>query len=147
MGKLVLFLIVSAFMQVALFLFASSGSGGYESGTLIGNDNSSTALTSLFTNPSDLANNPLFSLILSSFGQVVAISLFVGSLLFRNERFLFIGMAFVFLSFIFPIVNMWSFLAAQGFAGPISFFICSLFMAPIIMMAIGVVIDFAQGKD
>ncbi|HEY9703377.1 MAG TPA: hypothetical protein V6C58_13075 [Allocoleopsis sp.] len=147
MGKESIFLLLGAFTQIALMLFGGSGIVSTNPGILIGSENGSSTVTDIVARPDLWYENPLFTFFQNSFGQfLVAGALLVGALFFRNERVIYLGIAAVFLTFIIPLINLWQFLAGQGFGGPASFFICSIFVSPFIVMGIGVILDFSQGK-
>ena len=149
MGKAIIFVILGALTQIALMLFGgttndislSSNSTAYEG-------NSTASITKIITNPDSWYQNPLWTFLTQGFGLfAVAAALMVGAFFFRNERVLFIGIAATFLSFVIPLINLWQFLSSQGIGGAASGFLIALFIGPLVVIAIGTIIDFAQGKD
>jgi len=145
MGKVVIFLILSAFIQISLLLFAGTG----QDVGLVGDDgNSTTTITDLITDPQSWYDNPFYILLTASLGLFAAsATILVTGFLLRNERVIFLGIGAIFVTFIIPIINLWQVLSAQGFAGVATGFICALFISPLIFIGIGLILDFTQGKD
>lgn len=146
MGKITYFLVLVTITHVALLLFSNVGSTGFTEGAVTSADNSTSSLLNVFVNPSNLPSNSLWSEILVLFGQASLI-VFAGTFLFRNDRFIFIAIAAIFATFLYPLYSLWSFLTGQGIGGGAAGFMMSLIMFPVIVGGIGVILDFAQGKD
>lgn len=147
MGKVTIFLIMAALMQIGILLFAGTGddvviTAGNETG-------SQTTVTNLILQPQSWYNNPFYNLMSASLGLfAVAASIMVFGFLFRNERVIFLGLAATMLTFIAPIINFWQVMSAQGVpGGATAGFVLALFIGPLIFIAVGIILDFSQGKD
>lgn len=145
MGKATILVLLGAFAQIALMLF---GSVNTDVGVFSSNSTNSASVTDIILNPASWYQNPLWLFLVGSFGAfAVASALIAGAFFFNNERVLFLGIAAIFLSFVIPIINLWQFMAAQGIWGGASLLVASFFISPMVVIAIGTIIDFAQGKD
>lgn len=144
MAKIVIFLLLASFIQISLMLFAGTGTdvafpdvGG---GT--------TTITDLIVNPETWYGNLFYVFLNASLaGFLVAGTIIVGAYFFRNEWVFYAGIAFLFLTMLAPIINLWQVLSAQGIFGEASLFVLSLFIAPLFILGLGMILDFSRGKD
>jgi hypothetical protein len=99
MGKLALFLIGIMFMQVGLLLFANSGSTGYTEGSIVSTETDSSTLTEIFLDPSNLFSSKIYIFLVGILGTVSAATLFLGSVIFKSDRFMYISLTATFFTF------------------------------------------------
>lgn len=134
MGKIVYTLLIAFVVQLALITFA-------------GQDIPTSALYTFLTNPVEWDN----SLFISAINDVLLIlggaAIIAGLYFIRNEFILYLGLGAIFFSFGISLYNLWQFIAQQALLGQGAEFVATIVIAPIILLYIVTIFDFARGKD
>lgn len=134
MGKIVYALLLAFVTQFALVLFAGQNFPG-------------SSLYNFLLNPTDWEGTLFIGAINDILLLLGGASIIAGLYFIRNEFILYLGLAAVFFSFGISFYNAWQFINQQAILGEGAVYIASLVMAPIILVYIILVLDFARGKD
>jgi len=143
MGKVALYLIIIVGIQLALSLFVGTGETPISSG----DETFTTPVTSLVLEPENWYSNLFSSFILQTLAALTGLGLIAAAFFVRNDIVLWIGIGLVFISFIPPVYILYTTLSSSSFAGAMTPFIIGIFTMPIILIFIGLVLDFIRGKD